>query len=219
MRKRRATIVELTLSASLVGYLVGYIALGYPLGWYSNTFEGTKTTKTTSTTTQIEHEGDSHQRLLPSPTPPTPTANAVIIPDLLHFTYKFDLLMHSDVDALTPIEKMLRANVESLVAKHPGARVVFTDDAACDAMLQRHGDDELLTGWRGDTVGMHRGDVCRGVALYQMGGYYMDLDLLANFDVREVGWWYKTSDGVGGMGGWPPIYLCILQSIFSPLFD
>ena len=54
-------------------------------------------------------------------------------------------------------------------------------------MLQTHGDDKLLMGWRGENVGMHRGDVCRGVALYQMGGYYMDLDLLANFDVREVG--------------------------------
>jgi hypothetical protein len=49
-----------------------------------------------------------------------------------------------------------------------------------------HGDEVLLRGWRGEKVGMHRGDVCRGVALHQQGGYYLDLDLLANFDVREV---------------------------------
>ena len=214
-RSKRRTLVEISV-VTVVGYLAGYAVLGYPIGWYMKTTATMPTPTQTPTPTQHDDEVDSDQ-LRPSPIPPTPAANAVI-PDLLHFTYKFDLLTHLDVDTLTSIEKMLRANVESLVAKHPGARVVFTDDAACDVMLQRHGDDKLLAGWRGDNVGMHRGDVCRGVALYQMGGYYMDLDLLANFDVREVGWWYKTSDGVGGLGGWPPILSLHFTKYFFPAF-
>ena len=189
-RSKRCTLVEVS-AVIVVGYLAGFAVLGYPIGWYMNTTKSTTTTTMPPPTLPTQHDNDafdshSHHQLRRSLTPPTPAANAVI-PDLLHFTYKFDLLTHSDIVALTPIEKMLRANVESLVAKHPGARVVFTDDASCDGMLQAHGDDKLLMGWRGENVGMHRGDVCRGVALYQMGGYYMDLDLLANFDVREVG--------------------------------
>lgn len=92
---------------------------------------------------------------------------------MLHFTYAFDLLAAPDVGALTPVEKLLRANVQSLIATHGGEkkiRAVFTDDAACDTMLRRHADERLLRGWHEERKGMHRGDVCRGVALYQMGG-------------------------------------------------
>lgn len=107
------------------------------------------------------------------------------IPDVLHFTYAFDLLRANET-SLSAIEKLLRENVLAVVAMHRGARVMFTDDVACEAMLVDHGDETLLTGWKAERAGMHRGDVCRGLALFKMGGYYFDLDLLVRFDVREV---------------------------------
>ena len=80
----------------------------------------------------------------------------------------------------------MTANVRDIVRHHPGMEVRWWDDETCAEALRQHGDATLAEGFARETVGMYRGDVCRGVALANHGGYYFDVDIQTLSDFREV---------------------------------
>jgi hypothetical protein len=168
-RWKRRTLAEVS-AVGLVGYMGGYVILGYPVGRYVTAptalvHPGSDNPQQQQQRAFSSSAATTHGEGLSSPPPPPPspsnpgswessdTTSAAsapggtsttsvilvpLIPDVLHFTYAFDLLRRH-AGSLTPVEKLLRANVEALAAMHGGARVVFTDDAACDAMLRGRG--------------------------------------------------------------------------------
>lgn len=91
------------------------------------------------------------------------TATAAI-PNILHFTFAFNLLSPPTGRALTARERLLADNVLDIVRRHPGAEVKWWDDETCSAALAEHGDAELARGFEREKDGMYKGDVCRGEA-------------------------------------------------------
>ena len=98
------------------------------------------------------------------------------------------------------------ANMRHLVALHPGANVIFMDDAQClDLMRQtRHLiSDDTMEWYQGNKQLLHRlkesmpstapyyhgkylSDFCRLVQLYNHGGVYFDTDLQLSRNIREL---------------------------------
>jgi len=98
----------------------------------------------------------------PPPPPPPPVPVSVLyplntkipgIPNILHFTYAFDLRAPpASVPSLTRKQQLLATNVADIARLHAGMRVVWTDDAGCAALLEEYGDPVLAAGFQNERV-------------------------------------------------------------------
>jgi len=102
------------------------------------------------------------------------------IPNILLFTHHKDLL-HQD-DFQDPEEQVLAANVRNSIQHHPGAHVRFLTDDECIQSLERV-FPSLISFFEKEPQGMFKADICRGSALYETGGIYLDVDLGVRHDL------------------------------------
>jgi len=104
------------------------------------------------------------------------------IPNVLIFTHSINLLETDD-----PIgeDVALKANVENSIALHPDAEVHFLTDEDCLESIARvmGSDTPLLEFFNKEEHGMYKADICRGAALYELGGLYMDVDMQARMSL------------------------------------
>ena len=142
---------------------------------------------------------DATRRLTPSPivivnhtTQPTITIHA--IPRILIFTHYRDL-WNDPEDSLTDSEeRVMAANIRKVVALHqPSDRhttttttinvtVRFLTDDHCIQSLQRT-FPSLIPFFQTERQGMFKADICRGSALYETGGIYLDVDVGVRYDL------------------------------------
>jgi len=71
----------------------------------------------------------------------------------------------------------IRMNVDRNFALNPGFEALYYGDSQCEVLLESFGDEALLKAFRGESHGAYRGDICRAVALFEKGGYYLDVDV------------------------------------------
>jgi hypothetical protein len=107
--------------------------------------------------------------------PPTSDASHAI-PKILIFTHYRDLLHNPE--ALTDDEEIvLSANIRrSIAVHHQEATVRFLTDEECIASLNKV-FPSLIPYFQNETQGMFKADICRGSALYETGGMYLDADI------------------------------------------
>jgi mannosyltransferase OCH1-like enzyme len=99
-----------------------------------------------------------------------------MIPNVLIFTHSVNLL---EMEGLTGEDAALKANVQNTISLHADAKVLFLMDDDCLASIARvmGSDSPLLDFFRKESHGMYKADICRGAALYEHGGLYMDVDM------------------------------------------
>ena len=116
------------------------------------------------------------------------------IPNKLIFTHKYNLLEYQDASSsLRSFKEIdndtelvaLSDNVANSIALHATAKVYFWTDDECIASLRRV-LPELVQYFLQEPKGMFKADLCRGTALYEMGGLYMDVDLGARLSLWTV---------------------------------
>jgi len=110
-------------------------------------------------------------------------------------------LISAESDTYKKLPPVLQNNVENMkstIEKHSIAgsppSVQLFDTQMCEDAVQEMGGLNLLAFYRsllletkfGHQRYAYRSDVCRLGALWKTGGYYFDVDMLANMDVREV---------------------------------
>lgn len=107
------------------------------------------------------------------------------IPNVLIFTHYINLL---EAEKLEGEDVALKRNVENSIALHPDAQLYFLTDDDCLASIARVMGDEtpLLDYFRTEEHGMYKADMCRGAALYEHGGIYLDVDLEARMTLWNV---------------------------------
>jgi len=89
---------------------------------------------------------------------------------------------------LSPAEKVFLKNIQNTIALHPTAEVRFLDDSDCLASIANvmGPDSKLLHFFKEISYGPFKADICRGAALYETGGLYFDIDLLARMSLWNV---------------------------------
>lgn len=144
-----------------------------------------KTTKRMSNLISGEVLGGGHA------TPHHTTSHS--IPYILIFTHHKDLWTHSDF-LQTEEELVLSANVRRSIAIHPQVQQVrfLTDDACMESLQQVF--PALIPFFQNETEGMYKADICRGSALYETGGIYLDVDIGVRHDLWKDLW--KTTEFV-----------------------
>ena len=128
---------------------------------------------------------DKGESLQP-PDGPSSSLNT-LIPHNLVFTHYINLLT-APSDQVHDEDVALRRNVRNTITLHSDASVHFLTDQEClDSIGRVMGTDSPLLGFfRQETHGMYKADICRGAALYELGGYYMDVDIQARLNVMDV---------------------------------
>ena len=107
------------------------------------------------------------------------------IPNVLIFTHSENLLAYESLHngsssaALERELHVLAANVRHTVELHNDAAVRFLTDDDCEEVMVRAFPDlpHLSVHFRRESTGMYKADLCRGAALYEMGGIYVDVDV------------------------------------------
>jgi len=125
------------------------------------------------------------------------------IPNILIFTHRWNLLiLDLDQDAEQQLQKLdsdernelrvLQQNVKNITALHPTAKVRFLTDDDCRTSLQSidalsKSDRQLLVKHlEHEPRGMYKADLCRGAAVYETGGLYLDVDLGVRLNLFSV---------------------------------
>jgi Glycosyltransferase sugar-binding region containing DXD motif len=127
------------------------------------------------------------------------------IPNILLFTHssyltnrtmaKASQYLHPQLSASAEVQA-LHDNVQHTISLHPNATVRFLIDDDCVAALRRviptlnlripnttsdirpeSVESMFVEYFNNEPMGMYKGDLCRGVALYETGGLYFDVDL------------------------------------------
>eukprot|EP00041_Stephanoeca_diplocostata_P017895 m.369339 g.369339 ORF g.369339 m.369339 type:complete len:386 (-) comp20849_c0_seq6:189-1346(-) len=125
-------------------------------------------------------------------TPPSAFTPFNKIPNILWFSYKINLWNRSRYKSWRPFEQRLADNVQHIVKMHPNTQVEFLDDIGCEraiATISRYSAADigiLLRGFQNEKDGSMKGDLCRGAALLNSGGYYFDVDIYPVADVRTA---------------------------------
>jgi Glycosyltransferase sugar-binding region containing DXD motif len=135
--------------------------------------------------------------------PKSPSKRRSAIPHILIFTHSVNLWNYSTTannnNNMTSEESdellALAANVHSIAERHPTAQVRFLTNDDCVASIRAfvrlvqenrssfatttvHIDaDELIRYFHKEPRGMYKADLCRGTALYESGGVYLDVDV------------------------------------------
>lgn len=98
------------------------------------------------------------------------------IPRKLVFTHYHPFLDRDPDSWEDDEERVLAHNVQHSIEMHPGAEVHFLTDQDCVASLKRT-YPSLIPFFQNETEGMYKADICRGSALYETGGIYLDVDV------------------------------------------
>ena len=111
-----------------------------------------------------------------------PPVHNHVIPDVLIFTHSTNLL---EMEGPIGEDAALKANVQHTISLHADAKVLFLTDNDCLASIARvmGSDSPLLDFFRKESHGMYKADICRGAALYEHGGLYMDVDMHARMSL------------------------------------
>jgi Glycosyltransferase sugar-binding region containing DXD motif len=117
------------------------------------------------------------------------------IPKILVFTHYKDLLhlagdrdegdssSSSSLSSLNDEEQVLAANIKHSIELHPDVtQVRFLTDKDCIQSLQNV-YPTLIPFFVNETEGMYKGDICRGAALMETGGIYLDVDVGVRHDL------------------------------------
>lgn len=107
------------------------------------------------------------------------------IPNNIIFTHHIDLLGTENVIGE---DIALRKNVQNNIALHPESELYFFTDKDCLQYIARVMGPEtrLKEFFMAETKGMYKADICRGAALYELGGLYMDVDLQARMKLWDT---------------------------------
>jgi hypothetical protein len=109
------------------------------------------------------------------------TVSQSLIPNILIFTYSKNLW--SERSNLDDEEGFLAANIRHSVQLHPpDTQVVFLTDDDCIASLRKV-FTSLIPHFQNEPKGMFKADICRGSALYETGGIYLDVDVGVRHDL------------------------------------
>jgi hypothetical protein len=124
----------------------------------------------TTTTTRRKNETRNEE-------PSTATSSTGFkIPHILLFTHYRDLLHATDL-LVDEEEKVLAANIRHSIDLHGSDTAVrFLTDEDCIRSLQTV-FPALIPHFVKETQGMIKADICRGSALYESGGMYLDVDV------------------------------------------
>lgn len=110
------------------------------------------------------------------PVAPSNDKETHAIPRILIFTHYRDLLVEKS--SLTDEEEIvLAANIQKVIRLHPKSTTVrFLTDKQCIESLQKT-YPSLIPYFQKEEQGMFKADICRGSALYETGGIYLDVDV------------------------------------------
>jgi Glycosyltransferase sugar-binding region containing DXD motif len=125
------------------------------------------------------------------------------IPNNIIFTHKIDLIntvfpFENKSDSLLKSDEKellaLQNNVKHIIQLHPSANVQFLTNDDCILSIQRvmtklyntTAAEELVNHFINEKEGMYKGDLCRGVALYETGGLYFDVDIGVRMNLWNV---------------------------------
>lgn len=117
-----------------------------------------------------------------------------IIPNILIFTHVINLWTNETVTTTNTMNDddderaALQANVRHTVQLHPGAEVRFLTNPECTRCIQRVMGEAspLVNFFQRESQGMFKADICRGAALYETGGLYLDVDLQARMNLWQA---------------------------------
>jgi len=143
----------------------------------------------------------------------SPAPHSHKIPNILILTHSHNLLMEDDQESSLSSSqdssaerrelRALHRNVQHTRQLHPTAQVRFLTDNDCitsirEAFALHHNTDvagdvdtdttvpqaqALIDYFTSETRGMIKADICRGAALYETGGLYLDVDLGVRFNL------------------------------------
>jgi hypothetical protein len=140
-----------------------------------------------------------------------------MIPNILYFTYKTNLL----TDPVDTKDRTLASNIKHIENTVPNASIRFLTDRDCihtikklPKQLQRN----LLPVFKKEVRGMIRGDICRGAALYQTGGWYIDVDVEVTRDFRLLAKRMQHETLLTVIPAWQPAtsYFQAIMGVRSP---
>lgn len=113
-----------------------------------------------------------------------------LIPNNILFTHYTNLVTTDSSDLEDSEDVALQRNVRQTIALHPTSTVYFYTDEDCIQAIQKAmGEDEptpLASYFQKESKGMYKADICRGAALYNLGGLYFDIDLQPRMNIFSV---------------------------------
>jgi mannosyltransferase OCH1-like enzyme len=113
-----------------------------------------------------------------------------LIPNNILFTHYINLLSTDSADLEDSEDKALQRNVRQTIALHPTSQVNFYTDQDCIQAIQTAmGGDKptpLVSYFQKEPKGMCKADICRGAALYNLGGLYFDIDIQPRMNIFSV---------------------------------
>ena len=112
-----------------------------------------------------------------------------VIPNNIIFTHFINLLTTPSTDLPDSEAVVLQANVQNTITLHPTAIVHFFTDKECIEAIQQAMNDEntpLALYFQNEQQGMYKADICRGAALYNLGGLYFDVDIHARMNIFSI---------------------------------
>jgi mannosyltransferase OCH1-like enzyme len=113
-----------------------------------------------------------------------------LIPNNILFTHYINLVTTDSADLEDSEDVVLQRNVRQTIALHPTSSVYFYTDEDCIHAIQKAmGEDEptpLVSYFQKESKGMYKADICRGAALYNLGGLYFDIDLQPRMNIFSV---------------------------------
>ena len=109
------------------------------------------------------------------------------IPRILHWTYGKDLLHRDERVPLDAAEEILADNVAHAALVHGdwAKDFMFWTDASCLQEASKTKYFEVFRDYLPGLQGKYRADICRGIALWEYGGLYLDVDLLSRESVTQ----------------------------------
>lgn len=140
-----------------------------------------------------------------------------MVPDILYFTYDINLL----TNRIRPTDIVLASNVKHIVASVPNASVHFLTDQDCMRSIKKLPwllGNALAAVFKATTRGMIRADICRGVALYHTGGWYLDVDVEITRDFRMLATRMGHSTILSVLPAWEPniAYFQAIMAVTRP---
>jgi hypothetical protein len=105
------------------------------------------------------------------------------IPYTLIFTH-YKNLLEDDPSTFDEEERVLAANIRHSVRVHQPTlnKFIFLTDDGCIQSLHRV-YPSLVPYFKNESMGMYKADICRGSALYENGGIYLDVDVGVRHDL------------------------------------
>jgi hypothetical protein len=143
------------------------------------------------------HASSEIHRVLPLSSVETNHTHA--IPNILIFTHRYNLLHEHHLENYNLSEEelleltSLQNNIKHTIDLHPGATIRFLTDNDCiQSIIAAMGGTSspasslLVDFFRNEKTGMYKADLCRGAALWETGGLYLDTDVGVRLNLWNV---------------------------------